>query len=172
MEQLTTYRAQGKEVGLVFLFKYDLIGNLKLFEKIDCDLNDIQKRWLYSSNFPDNEIQMLTIWMKDERYTSKFNVVVSPPDLSFETLWELYDYKHDKQEAKKAFNKLTEADKIKCFISVPLYNNWLKNKTIEKIYLTRFISKRRFDDDFSTPTKPGKNYNAAIKQLAELKKAK
>ena len=28
-EQLNTYRAKGKEIGLVFLFKYDLKGNLK-----------------------------------------------------------------------------------------------------------------------------------------------
>ena len=32
MGPLTTYRAKGKEIGLVFLFKYDLMGNLRLFE--------------------------------------------------------------------------------------------------------------------------------------------
>lgn len=48
MEQLTTYRAKGKEIGLVFLFKYDLNGNFKLFEISEGELNDEQMKWLFS----------------------------------------------------------------------------------------------------------------------------
>ena len=46
MEQLTTYRAKGKTMGLVFLFKYDLNGNLKLFEIEEGELSDQQDWWL------------------------------------------------------------------------------------------------------------------------------
>ncbi len=55
MEQLTTYRAKGKEIGLVFLFKYDLNGNLKLFEISEGVLDDKQMNWLFSKNFTATE---------------------------------------------------------------------------------------------------------------------
>jgi len=32
MEQYTTYRAKGKDLGLTFFFAYDLNGNLKAFK--------------------------------------------------------------------------------------------------------------------------------------------
>ena len=80
MEQLTTYRAKGKEIGLVFLFKYDLNGNLKLFEISEGELNNEQMKWLFSPNFPANENIIKTIWSKDKKYTKVFDIEKSPPD--------------------------------------------------------------------------------------------
>ena len=54
MEPLTTYRAKGKEIGLVFLFKYDLMGNLRLFEVCDGVLNRDQRQWLLTGYLPEN----------------------------------------------------------------------------------------------------------------------
>ena len=42
MNQLTTYRAKGKDSGLIFLFKYHLNGNLKLFEIEEGELSQLQ----------------------------------------------------------------------------------------------------------------------------------
>jgi hypothetical protein len=166
MEQLTTYRAKGKTIGLVFLFKYDLNGNLKLFEIEDGELNDDQIGWLYSNNFPAKEALILNNWMKLESFLKHFTVEVSPADLSFEALWELYDYKVSKQDAVKEFKKLKQGDVIKCFVEVPYYLKSLqKNAGIGKLYLSTYIHKRRFDDERTIII--GKNQNGVLSQLAK-----
>jgi hypothetical protein len=165
MEQLTTYRAKGKTIGLVFLFKYDLNGNLKLFEIEEGDLTDKQMTWLYSNNFPAKESLIVNNWMKHQDYIKHFEVEVSPADLTFEALWELYDYKVSKLDSIKAFNKLKQGDIIKCFIEVPYYLKSLqKNAGIGKLHLSTYISKRRFDDERILTI--GKNQNSVLGQLA------
>lgn len=86
MEPLTTYRAKGKEIGLVFLFKYDLNGDLRLFEITEGILNSQQINWLYSERFPANENIITSVWMKKENYLKHFEIEKSPADLSFESL--------------------------------------------------------------------------------------
>jgi hypothetical protein len=166
MEQLTTYRAKGKEIGLVFLFKYDLNGNFKLFEIEDGELNGEQMKWLFcQANFPANESIIKTIWMLQEKYLKHFTVEVSPANLSFEALWELYDYKVSKQDAINQFKKLKQGDLIKCFVEVPYYLSYLKkNSGIGKLHLATYISKRRFEDERTITI--GKNQNGVLAQLA------
>lgn len=150
MEQFTTYRAKGKEIGLVFLFKYDLKGNLKLFEIAEGELNANQMKWLFASaNFPADESIMRSIWMKDKKYLKVFEIEKSVANLSFEALWNLYDNKVKKFECEKSFKKLKEADIIKCFLSVPGYNKYLQRKGVAKAHLSTFINQRYFEDDWS-----------------------
>ncbi|MCV9934527.1 hypothetical protein OIU80_19780 [Flavobacterium sp. LS1R47] len=148
MEPLTTYRAKGNEIGLIFLFKYDLNGNLKLFEISEGELNDEQMKWLFSSNYPSNENIMKTVWMKVKKYLKVFEIVKSPADLSFEALWNMYGYKESRKAAEKNFNKLTEEEKIKCFIQVPKYKKKLAKSTISQALLETWISKQRFNDEY------------------------
>lgn len=169
MEQFTTYRAKGKEIGLVFLFKYDLKGNLKLFEIAEGELNQNQIKWLFTgylpqeatyqdvkellsklqTNFPADESIMRSIWMKDKKYLKVFEIEKSVANLSFEALWNLYDNKVKKFECEKSFKKLKEADIIKCFLSVPGYNKYLQRKGVAKAHLSTFINQRYFEDDWS-----------------------
>ena len=150
MEQFTTYRAKGKEIGLVFLFKYDLKGNLKLFEIAEGELNAQQMKWLFASaNFPADESIMRSIWMKDKKYLKVFEIEKSVANLSFEALWNLYDNKVKKFESEKSFKKLKEADIIKCFLSIPGYNKYLQRKGVAKAHLSTFINQRYFEDDWS-----------------------
>lgn len=150
MEQFTTYRAKGKEIGLVFLFKYDLKGNLKLFEIAEGELNANQMKWLFASaNFPADESIMRSIWMKDKKYLKVFEIEKSVANLSFEALWNLYDNKVKKFECEKSFKKLKEADIIKCFLSIPGYNKYLQRKGVAKAHLSTFINQRYFEDDWS-----------------------
>lgn len=168
MEQLTTYRAKGKEIGLVFLFKYDLSGNLKLFEISEGFLNKQQRHWLLTGflpegakfenakellaqlepRFPDQEETMKKVWMKDKKYLKVFEIEKSPADLSFEALWNLYGYKESKKDAEKLFNKLKEEQKIKCFIQVPKYKNKLARSTTSQALLSSWIYKERFNDEY------------------------
>lgn len=148
MDQLTTYRAEGKGNGLVFLFKYDLNGNLKAFEIPDGQLNNEQMFWLFSSNFPATEQLIKDNWMKVSKFKKHFNLIRSAPDLSFESLWELYDNKHAKADAIKSFKKLNEADIIKCFVAIPHYDKYLAKSQVAKAHLSTFINKRRFEDEW------------------------
>lgn len=150
MEQFTTYRAKGKEIGLVFLFKYDLKGNLKLFEIAEGELNAQQMKWLFASaNFPADESIMRTIWMKEIKYLKVFEIEKSVANLSFEALWNLYDNKVKKFESEKSFKKLKEADIIKCFLAIPGYNKYLQRKGVAKAHLSTFINQRYFEDDWN-----------------------
>lgn len=149
MEQLTTYRAKGKEIGLVFLFKYDLNGNLKLFEIAEGELNAKQMKWLFAlGNFPGCESIMRAVWMKEKAYKEKFEVEVSPADLSFDAFWKLYDYKVSKEQSHKAWNKLKEAEKIKCFNSLKNYNKHLEKTKVAKAHLVTWLNQKRFNDEY------------------------
>lgn len=165
MEQLTTYRAKGKEIGLVFLFKYDLNGNLKLFEISEGELNPKQIKWLFSENFPATEMIVTTIWMKEERYTKVFEINVSPADLSFATGWIIYDHKLAKQDAEKAFKKMNEAETIMFFISLPGYERYLKRSGIAKAHMATYINKRYYENEYPEEIKT-KNFNPIIQELA------
>ncbi|MBY0485663.1 MAG: hypothetical protein K2P85_00495 [Flavobacteriaceae bacterium] len=171
MEQFTTYRAKGKTIGLTFLFKYDLNGNLKAFQIEEGELNNDQIHWLFSMNFPAHETIIRSLWMKDEKYTKVFIVEVSPADLSFEALWILYDNKVAKNDAIKSFNKLKQGDVIKCFIEIPFYLQYLKkNPGIGKLYLATYINKRRFEDERTQSV--GKVFNPELHNLAKKKTSK
>ena len=149
MELLTTYRAKGKTIGLEFLFKYDLKGSLKVFEIVDGELNGEQMQWLFSSNFPATEEIIKTNWIKLDKYKKVFEITTSPAVITFEALWNLYDYKVKRFDAEKSFSKLKEHEVIKCFTSIPGYNKYLNRKQIAKAHLSTFINRRYFEDDYN-----------------------
>lgn len=167
-ELLTTYRAKGKDIGLIFLFKYDLNGNLKLFEVSEGELNPNQTKWLFSTNFPANESIIKTVWMKEEKYTKVFEVNVSPADLSFNTGWIIYNHKLSKLDAEKAFKKMNEAEKIKFFLSLPGYERYLKKSGIAKANLATYINKKYYDNEYPEELRT-KNFNPMIQDLASKK---
>lgn len=144
---LTIYRATGKSIGLVFLFKYDLNGHLKAFEIAEGELNEQQRLWLFSTNFPATEEQMKS-WSKIERFTKVFKVDQSVPDLSFEAFWKVWNLKIKKELSEKAWNKLSEADRIKCWITHPRYHRHLDNTKQAKAHLVTWINQKRFNDEY------------------------
>lgn len=167
MEQLTTYRAKGKDIDIVLLFKYDLNSNLKLFEVSAGQLRDDQLKWLFS-RFPINENDMTTLWMKNEKYTKVFTIEKSPADLSFEALWNLYGYKESRKDAENSFKKLTEQEKIKCFLQVPKYKKKLAQTSLAQALLATWLNKQRFNDEYQEPVST-KNFNPLIQDLANQK---
>ena len=105
-------------------------------------------KWLFSPNFPANETIIKTIWCKDKKYTKVFEIEKSPADISFEALWNLYGYKESRKDAERFFNKLKEADKIKCFIQVPKYKKKIALTGIAQALLATWIHKQRFNDEY------------------------
>ena len=79
MEALTIYRVKGKDIGLEFLFKYDLKGNLKAFEIAEGELNDEQQLWLFNViRFPSNESK-INYWKENKKYSDKFDPINPAP---------------------------------------------------------------------------------------------
>jgi hypothetical protein len=179
VEQLTTYRVQGKEIGLVFLFKYDLNGFIRAWEVSEGELNAKQSLWLFAvpdgqscARFPANEAEFKARWLNNDDILEKFDISTRPADISFEALWILYDHKVAKQDAMKSFNKLKEDEKIKCFTEIPYYLDYLKrNPGIGKLHLATYINKRRFEDERPVITSK-KNSNPALRDLASQKTIK
>lgn len=178
-EPLTTYRAQGKTNGLTFLFKYDLNGFWKATEMVEGVFTEPDVIAAFGRLHPYTETDFIERWLKDEKRGVQFEITKSPPDLSFDALWELFDYKVSKADAIKSFGKLKEAEVIKCFMMVPKYLDWLRrNPGIGKLHLSTYINKRRFDDELPEAAKPyqkekvGKVYNPALQDLAKKKTEK
>lgn len=147
MEQLVTYTIKSKNSNNIWEFKYHLNGVLYSFKALDGVLSTKQIDWLFvKANFPYKEDQ-IKHWQK--KLKANFEITVGEPDISFEALWNLYDYKVKKFEAEKAFKKLKEPDVIKCFFTIPGYNKYLQSKGVAKAHLSSFINKRYFDDDWS-----------------------
>jgi hypothetical protein len=149
MEQLTTYRAKGKEIGLVFLFKYDLNGHLRAFQIEEGELNASQMKWLFAAaNFPANESIMRSVWMKETKYTKVFTVEKFLADLTFESFWKLWDLKVKRDNSEKAWNKLNESDKIKCFLNFKNYQKHLQVTSQAKAHLVTWLNQKRYNDEY------------------------
>lgn len=86
--------------------------------------------------------------MKEKAYKDKFEVEVSPADLSFDALWNLYGYKESRKDAERFYNKLTEADKIKCFVQVPKYKKKIAQSGIAQALLATWLNKQRYNDEY------------------------
>jgi hypothetical protein len=148
-EPVITYRAEGKEMGLTFLFKYDLNSNLREFKIESGVLNQEQITWLYNpNNFPANESIMWSKWIKDPKYKKVFKVEHFKADLSFDAFWELYGLKVKKKAAIKAWNKLNESQIIKCFINLKHYENHLSKTRQAKAHLASWLNDERFEDEY------------------------
>lgn len=144
----TTYTVKSKEKGLMFLFKYCLKGHLKAFEILDGELNAKQMKWLFAAaNFPADESIMRSVWQKEKTYTSNFEIKKATPILDFENFWQLYNYKVKKELSEKAWNKLNDADKIKCFLRLKKYNQILASSGQAKAHLVTWINQKRFNDE-------------------------
>lgn len=149
-EILTTYRVIGNKNKIEFVFKYDLNGDLKLFEIVGEPLNEEQKAWLFGAyRFPIDEEKIIQ-WTKMQAMVQRFKVQKIPPNLSFEQLWEQYNYKMGKKDALKAFNKLKEADVIKLFLSLKGYEAHLKRTGQAKAYLATYINKEYYNNEYTS----------------------
>jgi hypothetical protein len=149
MSQLITYTIKSKQSGYVWLFKYNLNGSFKSFEIMDGELSQKQILWLFAgSNFPATETIMKTVWM-GKTLRDNFEIVKAEPVLNFENLWNMYGNKVSKFDAEKSFKKLSDADKIKCFLAIPGYKKYLSKKGTGTAHLATFIHRQYYNDDWS-----------------------
>lgn len=83
----------------------------------------------------------------------------------FERFWNLYNFKHDKQPAEKAWKKLNNKDRAAVIESIPKYLAFLEHQRAtgfnqNQAYAASYLNKRRWEDDYSiTDTTPQNNGN-------------
>lgn len=94
----------------------------------------------------------------------------------FERFWNLYNFKHDKQPAEKAWNKLNNKDRAAAMAAIPNYHAYLEHKRStgfnqNQAYAATYLNKRRWEDDYSitdtTPQDYGNNNKQYNNRLAQ-----
>lgn len=130
--------------GQIWKFKYNLKGVLIHFEVMEGDLTDKQETFLYhKGKFPWKEAH-LKDW---EKLYPPTTVEMTDFDLSFDNIWKQYNLKVKKEASEKAWNKLSDQDKIKCFIRLRKYNSNLATNGQAKAHLVTWINQKRFNDE-------------------------
>lgn len=82
----------------------------------------------------------------------------------FERFWNLYNFKHDKQPAEKAWKKLNNKDRAAAIAAIPNYLAYLEHKRStgfnqNQAYAASYLNKRRWEDDYSITETPQNNGN-------------
>lgn len=82
----------------------------------------------------------------------------------FEMFWNLYNFKHDKQPAEKAWKKLNNKDRAAVIESIPKYLAFLEHQRAtgfnqNQAYAASYLNKRRWEDDYSITDTPQNNGN-------------
>lgn len=145
-EPLTTYTVKGRNFPSVWIFKYDLEGNLKEWKLEEGVLSEKQRAWLFHpSRFPYLENAIKTHFMS----IRNLEVTVGVPDLSFEYFWKLYENKKGKKlMAERSWNKLSKSDRINALAGIKHYNNSLRRSGgIAKAYPATYINQRYWEND-------------------------
>lgn len=81
----------------------------------------------------------------------------------FERFWILYNFKHDKQPAEKAWKKLNNKDRAAAMAAIPNYLAYLEHKRStgfnqNQAYAASYLNKRRWEDDYSITDTTPQNY--------------
>lgn len=141
LETIYTVKMQS---GSIWQFKYNLKGILIYFNVMEGDLSEKQEKFLYlDGKFPWRETQIKE-WAKLYKHAT---VEVGESDLSFENFWKRYDLKVKREASEKAWIKLADTDKIKCFLRLKKYNQNLARTNQAKAHLVTWINQKRYNDE-------------------------
>ncbi|RIV21364.1 hypothetical protein DYU11_18330 [Fibrisoma montanum] len=128
-------------------FTYNEEGILTGFFN-DATLSEKHLDWLHR-NFP--VVQVLLERMAGNSETLTIRLTTN--EVTFEQFWEAYNYKVDKQEAKKAFDKLTKDEQIKAFETIPSYNFYLMMRpNTNRLYPATYL-RGKFENDYKSLAK-------------------
>lgn len=122
-------------------FRYSDSGRLSLF-KDDSKMSSEQYDWLIL-HLPSNEDQLTVIKSK-----IKGKLEEVPPDLSFETAYNLYGFKRNAFRARKIWEKMTDGDKMNCIRSFKSYLRYIGRKTISQMIFDRYLAERQWETDW------------------------
>lgn len=132
------------ENGDIWQFKYNLNGFLIAFNVLEGEISQAHSDWLFvKGKFPYLEEKIIE-WQKKFK---QLIIEVVEFDLSFDNFWKKYDLKVKKELSEKAWNKLPDADKIKCFLRLKKYNQSLLKSNQSKAHLVTWLNQKRYNDE-------------------------
>lgn len=143
----TSYTCKSRNTNLIWIFKYDLEGELRSFEILGNGLTPEQVVWIFNPDrFPYKET-MISLWQKHLK--KNFEIFKEEFELTFENFYNLFGNKVGKMESKRAWEKLSKKDKINAIIGIKHYDNYLKrNPKYSKTYPATYLNKRRWESDY------------------------
>jgi hypothetical protein len=132
------------ENGDIWQFKYNLNGFLIAFNVLEGEISQAHSDWLFvKGKFPYLE-DKIKEWQKKLK---QLTIEVSDFDLSFDGFWKKYDLKVKKDSSEKAWNKLSDQDKIKCHLRLKIYNQNLLRTGQAKAHLVTWLNQKRYNDE-------------------------
>jgi hypothetical protein len=77
---------------------------------------------------------------------SQAKVSTSVTELTFEHFYEAFGNRKGKEEAQKAWKKLSEADQLKAYLYIPTYLRTMTNDRVAQLYPASYLNKKRWND--------------------------
>lgn len=139
------YILTSKKSNAKIVFHYDLRGFLTSFEAEGIETERQLMFFFWNEKFPFPYLQHM---IEPVEKLGLFNIKQVDDDLSFERFWREYDYKVSKKKAQKLWSKLSKANKIKVFLHLPKYRNYLAFKHIEKAYPDTYLRNEKYEDEY------------------------
>jgi hypothetical protein len=136
----------GEEV----VIKYSQAGKLMQIDVSNgMQLNEKQLQFLKVS-IPvlliDEATQLIELIKKTN---DKITITKGELDVSFDTFWEMYNYKRHKLPTHKLFEKLSYAEKVKCIESIKQYDAYRTRKGwLEKMLADTYLRNREWEADW------------------------
>lgn len=123
--------------------KYNQEGRLILY-KNDSEMDSVQQDWMLK-NMPLMEGQLVQFSSRIKGHLEEV-----PPDLSFETAYEMYGYKRNAYRAKKVWEKMNAGDKMNCIRSFKPYQKYVGRKGIAQMCFDRYLSERHWETEWNS----------------------
>lgn len=140
------YILTGKNSKAKVVFNYDLNGYLTSLTCEGIELETQLKYLFWNEKFPFPYLETLMPAVK--ALSKSLDIKRVEDDLSFERFWQVYDYKVSRKKAEKLYEKLSKGQRIKIFLHLPKYENYLRAKRIEKAYPDTYLRNEKFEDEY------------------------
>lgn len=111
-------------------------------------MNEQQIVWL-ATHFP------MTVSLLEQvaGMSSTLTIRLTTQEVTFQEFWDAYNYKVDRKDAEKAWDKLTLAEKITAFERIPSYNYFLMTRrNQERMYPATYL-RGKYDNDYKALAK-------------------
>lgn len=126
------------------ILEYDFNGYLTKYENL-ADLSEAQQKFFYQ-NFPSYGDLFNSLVEKAQ----SIKVERIPADLSFNRIWDEYDYKIGKKDkTAQLWSKLSVTERIQVFQSLKHYDRYLALKRgLDKQYLETYLRNQQYATDW------------------------
>lgn len=141
---LTKYLIQNRHMKRDIVIGYNENGKLAFYDA-DCELSNEQAEW-FVANIPFAESDVPTLHKKTN---GKLTVTKAITDLSFDNAYNTYNHKVGKKEkARKLWDKMADADRLKFFRTVPKYKAYLNRTGEGMAYLETFLYNAYYNNEY------------------------